>query len=409
MNPKHAASQAANALGALQDIMATVAAGHPADSRLAELFRQQRAWGSRDRRFIGALVFSYFRWRGWLDGFEPARAAALAYALDAAEAHPAQTVLAGEELPAWGLLPLEQKRIAFAAHTGRAIETSMLVPPWFAACVDPAQAAALIASFQVRPPTWLRARAGQVEAVAEALRRHGASPSVHPGLATALRCGTNIHLDPIHRETGGGFEVQDLASQCVGAVCAPLAGESWWDVCAGSGGKSLHLADLMQDRGRIVATDVRGTALAQLERRTREAGFRCIRVLPAGTQPTRLFDGVLVDAPCSGIGTWSRNPDMRWRTTADTVAGKAGEQRDILARAADSVRPGGVLVYAVCTVTNVETAGVVEGFLAGRADFTAEAFADPRTGAPCPTGVLAIQPEEGPCDGMFMARLRRAP
>jgi 16S rRNA (cytosine967-C5)-methyltransferase len=115
---------------------------------------------------------------------------------------------------------------------------------------------------------------------------------------------------------------------------------------------------------------------------------------------------VLVDAPCSGIGTWNRNPDMRWRTAAADVAAKAAVQREVLARAARGVRPGGVLVYAVCTVTAAETTDVAGGFGRSHPDFAAEPVAHPLTGER-QVGVFWIWPWDGPCDGMFCARWRR--
>ncbi len=121
----------------------------------------------------------------------------------------------------------------------------------------------------------------------------------------------------------GEFEVQDLNSQAVGLICGPQPGETWWDACAGEGGKTLHLSDLMENRGLIWASDRAAWRLAKLKRRAARAGvfnYRAVTWDGGPRLPTKTkFDGVLVDAPCSGIGTWHRNPHARWTTTAEDV------------------------------------------------------------------------------------------
>jgi 16S rRNA (cytosine967-C5)-methyltransferase len=220
----------------------------------------------------------------------------------------------------------------------------------------------------------------------------------------AIACKSGADLPALRRLVGPQFEVQDIASQAVGKVCGPKVGDRWWDVCAGAGGKSLHLADLMQDKGEIIATDLRNSALRELEKRARIAGFSSIRTHAVATKPTGLFDGVLVDAPCSGIGTWARNADMRWRTEAKTVADKALLQLKLLDDAAASVRPGGRLVFAVCTVTEPETVGVVRHFQEKHPEFMADPFL--RWDSTM-DHVWTIWPWEGPGGGMFIARFRR--
>jgi len=119
------------------------------------------------------------------------------------------------------------------------------------------------------------------------------------------------------------------------------------------------------------------------------------------------FDSVLVDAPCSGWGTWSRNPDARWRSDPRDPAQKRNLQVRMLHNAAQCVKSGGVLVYAVCTFTREETSGVLERFLAEHPEFKPEPFTHPLTGDPA-AGTVQIWPWEGPGDGMFIARLRKA-
>jgi 16S rRNA (cytosine967-C5)-methyltransferase len=196
-------------------------------------------------------------------------------------------------------------------------------------------------------------------------------------------------------------------------ICAPGRGEKWWDVCAGAGGKSLHLADLMDGAGSILATDVRAGSLDGLRRRAARRNVRNIECrVRDGTRdpaPGRLFDGVLIDAPCSGLGTWARNPDARWRTTENDIAQRSGQdriQQKLLAAGADKVRPGGRLVYAVCTMTIAETTAVIAGFLEAWPDFRLEPTPHPLTARPT-AGQVWIWPWEADCNGMFVARMNR--
>ena len=392
-----------------------VAQGQPADSTLGRIFRARPEFGSRDRRFLGDAAFSWFRWRGWLDLTKlplPTRIA-VACLLDTNDVHPAVTVL------------LENARVHFESpkaigHTSitdKATQVAQwlklpappllhqLVPPWLPdalACPAP-DFAKCVTAFQQRPPTWLRVADGHTDTVITALGASGIEVTRHPRMPLALAVPGTSGLAQLDHAIKTRFEIQDLASQSVGLVCSPQAGERWWDICAGSGGKSLHLADVTKNHGTIYATDVRESALDELRRRAKRAGATCIKV---GVEPDELVHGVLVDAPCSGIGTWSRNPDARWRTTAHDVSARSEIQKKILHRAADRVRPGGTLVYAVCTLTTIETAGVIGEFLRLRPDFRLQPFPNPLTGATT-DGKLWIWPWEGPCDGMFVAKMAR--
>ena len=219
-----------------------------------------------------------------------------------------------------------------------------------------------------------------------------------------------VNLRALSSELKGIVEIQDLASQVVGLVCAPRPAEYWWDACCGSGGKTLHLADLMGGKGRILATDVRPGMLEGLSRRLHEAHIPGIEVRQwdglKDAPPHAQFHGVLVDAPCSGLGTWHRNPDARWRTTRAEVERLAGVQLALLKAAASKVRPGGTLVYATCTLTRLENDEAIDQFLAAMPEFAPADFANPLDGTMCP-GRLWILPSETPCNGMFIARCVR--
>ena len=211
----------------------------------------------------------------------------------------------------------------------------------------------------------------------------------------------------------GQFEIQDIASQAVGLLCPPQPGETWWDACAGEGGKLLHLSDLMQNKGLIWASDRAEWRLKNLKRRTARA--RCFNyraaVWDGGAKlPTKTkFDGVLVDAPCSGIGTWQRNPHARWTTSMNDVRELAQVQKDLLTYAANAVKPGGKLVYAVCTLARSETSEVVKYFDGQEPDFEALPLVHPFTPGSVPVHPLCMWPQETGGNAMFVAAWRRKP
>jgi 16S rRNA (cytosine967-C5)-methyltransferase len=362
-------------------------------------------------RFLSELFFSSFRWLGWTRplNLKPLEAAALSWLLDQTDLHLALQSAAQTGWTPLGGKTLDEKRAALAAWFPefQGLEKSGLVFPMFGNSVDfPAGGEDLFyETLQQRPPTWLRLRdEGFKQVLAEAsipYKEHAVVPAI-----VSIEGGTS--LGPLGRN--GQFEVQDVASQAVALAAAPEIGSDWWDACAGAGGKTVQLADLIGPDGKVFATDLRAEALHECKKRARAGGISTVRTQlhdVAKDKPfTKEWDGVLVDAPCSGWGTWSRNPDARWRSDPRDPAQKRNLQVKMLNNAAQCVKNGGVLVYAVCTFTREETVGVLERFLAGRPDFALEPFAHPLTGEPT-DGALQIWPWEGPGDGMFMARLRR--
>lgn len=218
----------------------------------------------------------------------------------------------------------------------------------------------------------------------------------------------------------GFVDVQDEGSQMIGHACAPAADMDVLDACAGAGGKTLHLADLQGDRGRIVARDIELARLRELAPRARRAGVQSVRTELLGKRGAaaprghhRGFDLVLVDAPCSGMGTIRRLPMVKWRLTPELAQRHHHKQLAILVDAAGEVRAGGVLVYATCSVLPVENGQVVQAFLQERSDFVAEPLAPilaeqgiEGTGADTGVGMLQMDPHRHGTDGLFVARLR---
>jgi 16S rRNA (cytosine967-C5)-methyltransferase len=457
MNSKIARRQAEICIKLVQDLdRAVVEEKQPADQALARFYRKHREYGARDRRFLSNAVFSWFRWRGWLQKPEKENIA-FTILLDAIEIPPQLEYfglnLTGRELKPAGHLTLEEKaeyldhelrrRGKDAAalpfheiHHGRArasgpavLSGSLyldLVPAWFPDFVFiPEQKDSnlhlrqCIESFQSRPPTWLRLPADREDNSLHLLADAGYEVERHPFLKQAVFMKGGQSID------AGKFpeiQVQDITSQCIGLCCAPQPGEHWWDMCAGSGGKSLHLADLMQGKGNILATDIRPTILSQLEKRLRQNEYKSIQPLlwdgagvpsprssrPEGRpSPTKNdFDGVLVDAPCSGLGTWHRNPDARWRIEAKQIAGYARVQKDLLEIAAKKVKPGGKMVYSTCTLTKLENVNVIQSFLEKHPEFKLETTLNPLS-RKLTNGLIWLWPWEGNCNGMFIAIMKK--
>ena len=337
---------------------------------------------------MARLVFAYFRWRGFV-----ARGLALS-----------RQVAATADLA---------RRYDADPSSFSDADLARAVPGWVGEhlTIDGAWLRAL----QQEPRLWLRARPDTAAVLAAEL---GDCSAPLPRLLPDALVYTG-EADLFRHATfqAGRFELQDVTSQAVGALCAPRPGESWWDACAGEGGKALDLADRMQNRGVIWATDRADWRLQRLRLRAARAerfNLRWALWDGGGKPPTTLkFDGVLVDAPCSGLGTWQRNPHARWTTTPDDVAELAVLQTQLLHHAAAAVKPGGRLFYAVCTLTREETTEVAARFAAERPDF--EPFPLPgewQAGSPGASAetaphLLWLRPQDWQGNGMFVAAWRR--
>ncbi len=214
----------------------------------------------------------------------------------------------------------------------------------------------------------------------------------------------------------GSFTSQGEASQLVAYMVGARPGDQLLDACAAPGGKATHLGELLGDVGRVVAVDQNEPALAYLGRATRRLGLGCVDVLRADSARLpiadgRSFDVVLVDAPCSGLGTLRQHPEIRWRRQPHDLAEMAAVQARLLAQLASRVRAGGSLVYATCTIASAENERVVEQFLAASRDFDLDDpsrwLPDAARGLLDGRGFLRTFPHRDGLDGFFAARLKR--
>jgi 16S rRNA (cytosine967-C5)-methyltransferase len=212
----------------------------------------------------------------------------------------------------------------------------------------------------------------------------------------------------------GLFEVMDEGSQLVADLVAPPPGGRVVDACAGAGGKTLAIGAALGGKGRMLALDTDGKKLEELRRRARRAGLTNVEAKQVGDGPLAVkgqFDRVLVDAPCSGLGTLRRNPEARWRLTRATVESFPAQQVALLVTYAPLVAVGGRLIYATCTVARAENDLVIERFLAERDDFVAvpvkEIWGRERALRLGDGMTLRLFPNRHDTDGFFAAVLRR--
>jgi 16S rRNA (cytosine967-C5)-methyltransferase len=351
----------------------------PADRVLRETFKRYRDLAPFDATEISRMVFLYYRWQGWVAG-EATIEAKLRHARD------------------WATR-FETNPAAFSSEELRA----NAVPAWALDEVDVSDD--WLRSLQGESRLWLRVPRGKGRALANKLGH--CRPAGEGPLADTLEFSGDEDLFLTPEFHAGEFEIQDISSQAVGLICNPKPGETWWDACAGEGGKLLHLSDLMENKGLIWASDRAAWRIQKLKRRASRAkvfNYRAVLWEGGAKLPTKTkFNGVLVDAPCSGVGTWQRNPHARWTTTLGDVRELGAIQQKLLSHAAAAVKPGGRLVYSVCTLTKSETVAVADAFEAQFKDFKPLAVSNPLVSDQPPSARVWIWPQESNGNGMFVA------
>jgi 16S rRNA (cytosine967-C5)-methyltransferase len=370
-------------------IVAAQAQGAPADRILAEWFKANRFAGSKDRRAIRELVFAAIRACG------PAPASGRAAMLRLAAGNDA---LAGL-FDGSGYGPA-------AISDGEAVAEGGIAPDWLAVrLANSAIAGPEAEALLQRAPLDLRVNTLKADRATLRLPREAVPSDAPYGLR--LEPGTPVEQWDAWRE--GLVEVQDTGSQLACLAVAARPGETVIDLCAGGGGKTLALAADMGNEGRLIASDTDRQRLARLAPRAERAGARMVetRLLDPGREMEALedlagaADAVLVDAPCSGVGTWRRNPEARWRLTPGALDRLVAAQVRLLDLAARLVRPGGRVVYVVCSLLDEEGAEQFDAFLARHPRFAAAPLELP-LGTARGQG-LRLTPFRDGTDGFFIA------
>ena len=389
----------------------------PADRLLKDWFRTRRFAGSKDRAAIGERVFAIQRHRSslaWAMQDDSPRALVLASV--ARDGDDPDLLFTGQAYAPAALTEDEHRRLK--APRG---ETPLYVEGEFPAFLEPELTRAFgdrvlreMAALQARAPVDLRVNTLRRERgeVLEALVAQGFAATPTPYAPHGIRIvDGSAALGRTAMFESGAFEFQDEAAQIAAVLCKARPDRRILDLAAGAGGKSLALAALMRNEGRIVATDMRAAALQELERRAARAGATIIDT----RAPDGVFDIVLLDAPCSGTGTWRRQPELRWRLTSERLEELKTTQGALLKQAAQYVKPGGRLVYATCSILPSENEDRIGAFLASHSDFTVVPAADVWRAAVSPApppGVdrfFRASPFSTGTDGFFAAVLQRPP
>lgn len=379
-----------------QIIAAARDSGAAADTILARGFAARRYAGSKDRRAIRNLVYDAIRLCGEL----PASGRAAMVALTTVDPE----LAASFDGSPYGPAPLDPQELA--AEIG-------VVPRWLSALLEqsglgPAEQAALLerAPLDIRVNR-LKADPDQLIAEFPGAERLSFAPD-------ALRLPPDTHVEQHPAFQSGQVEVQDAGSQLVALAAGVERGHHVIDLCAGAGGKTLALAAAMAGHGTILACDTDRGRLSRLPPRAERAGVSIVetRLLDPNREAEQLADQtgradvVLVDAPCSGTGTWRRNPEARWRLTPARLERYARTQAHLLDVASTLVRPGGALIHVVCSLLDAEGAGQVERFLRDHDGWTAEPV-QLGTGTPRGNGIR-LTPLSHSTDGFFVAKMVRS-
>ena len=373
--------------------------------RIQQEFAANRSFGSRDRKLYRELIYTTLRYLPWIEPLldtDPARASTivawLAADLPATKAYRAGTC--GD----WPRCPASIASRAAHLH----LDPSLLLPAWLARHCPAAGVAPDLDALHARAAVWLRLQTPDPAAVLAEFASLGWAARPAAVLPGALELLSDADITKTNSFLSGLVEVQDLGSQLILASAAIAPGGRWLDACAGAGGKALQLAAILGPNGHIDAYDIRASALKELQIRATRARLNNIAILPAA--PTALYDGVLVDAPCSGTGTWRRSPHLKWTTTPAQVTAAAEQQLALLTQYAALVRPGGQLIYATCSLSHFENEDVIRAFLAANSSFVPELPASDRAfgfTADAATGGLTLLPARHNTDGFFVATLRR--
>jgi len=423
----------------------TAQAGKPADAVISDGFRQRRFAGSKDRAAISEIVYGVLRCRGQIDWWlsrsdlpVDGRGRALTYAaLMAPVAEGGTDILTDfAEQAEYGVTPPDAAETAWLdgirghglGHPDQPVWVAANLPEWAAARFNEQfgtdwtrQAAALAAEAPV--DVRINPTKADREAVAVSLAQEGIETAPCALSPVGLRLARRRPLRGTRAFKDGWLEVQDEGSQLVALLTHAQPGMKVVDFCAGAGGKTLALAAGMDNKGRIVACDTSETRLNRAAERLKRAGSFIVerRVLSSARDKwvkrrSGRFDGgfdrVLVDAPCTGSGTWRRNPDQKWRLGESDLAELTGLQSEILSSAARLVAPDGRLIYATCSLLKAENEERIEAFLAERPDFFRYPIEDvwaETVGGTCPMtgGALQLTPADHDTDGFYCAVLGR--
>ena len=371
-----------------------------ADKVIEKVLKQNSRWGARDRRFIAETTYDIVRWYRWF------RELAQSKGTDFWKLLAVWCILSDVDLPAWeefqgispGAVREREKRDVYT----RKIRES--IPDWLDELgeqeLGKEKWSAELSALNEEAPVVLRANTLKISR--KELQERLAEDEIatltlddYPD-ALVLDERQNIFTSPAFKD--GLFEVQDAGSQAISPFLKAEPGMRVIDACAGAGGKTLHLAALMKNKGRIIAMDTEQWKLDELQKRARRAGVGNIeaRVIESGKVIKRLAnsaDRLLLDVPCSGVGVLKRNPDAKWKLSMEFITKIRELQQHILQDYCEMLKPGGLMVYSTCSILPSENEKQVQMFLSEQKGFEL-------------VGEKHIFPSEG-FDGFYMALLKK--
>ena len=389
--------------------------------------KSHRFAGSSDRHVIGTLVYDCLRNKNSAaarSGSEEPRSLILGTLVEVWNLSTEEIDALCTEQYGAGALTGTERKLLETSREARADYILGNYPQWLTAQLQQAFGAELVPQMQalsVRAPIDLRVNTLKVtrEILLQNLAKFNAV--ITPLSPTGIRIAApgiearniSVEAEPAHGM--GQFEVQDEASQLSALIAAPTPGQSVLDLCAGAGGKTLALAALMQNKGQLVAYDRDKHRLRPIFERITRSGAICIEVVAADEEHKIAraggYDLVVVDAPCTGSGTWRRKPDAKWRLGEKQLQVRMNEQASVLSQAVPFVKKGGKLAYFTCSILPSENQEQVKKFLQSNSGFKIIPYTEQWRGAPVSVNgskeMLQLTPHSHGTDGFFVCVMQR--
>jgi 16S rRNA (cytosine967-C5)-methyltransferase len=370
---------------------------HYADKVLEKTFKAQRKLGARDRKWVAENFYDIVRW--WRRLGKQAQ-------IQENDLLSRRSICwrVGAHFAGHGDLPAFEEFAGFHFHPQSSMTEAEKnsVPDWLYELGQSELGERwlpLLKSLNQQAPVDLRVNTlkGDLQHLREMLKGENIATSEVPGVPGALTLDERKNIFSTKAFQSGFFEVQDRSSQKVAKLVDPQPGERIIDACAGGGGKTLHLAALMKNKGKLISMDIHEWKLEELKRRARRNGIDIVetKVIESKKVIKRqegMADRVLLDVPCSGLGVLRRNPDAKWKLSLQQIQDLRSLQKQILEDYSMMVKPGGVLVYATCSVLPSENELQVQAFLKQNPDWTL-------------AQQLRLDPDQVAGDGFFAARL----
>lgn len=367
--------------------------------------KRDKRWGARDRKFVAETIYDIVRWKrlyNEIAGTKEHYSRENLWKIFAVWA-----TLKGIELPDWKYFektPTRRIKGKFDdVQKNRKIRES--IPDW----MDEVAVGELgediwtneIAAMNQKAEVILRANTLKIDLLSlqKLLKKEDVDTTTIGGYPSALKLVERKNVFLTNAFKKGYFEVQDASSQLVAPFLEVKPGMRVIDTCAGAGGKTLHLASIMENKGQIIALDIYAGKLAQLKKRAKRAGVHNIDIRPIENSKVikklkGTADAILIDAPCSGLGVLKRNPDSKWKLRPDFLENIRKTQKEILEKYSQMLKIGGKMVYATCSILPSENENQVKNFLESHKDFTF-------------VNELKILPSKSGFDGFYMALLKR--